>query len=208
MVQAIGTDGEIELEALLDALEADYLAADLTEGIEDHLVRRTSAEGMGRAASAEVQRQARLTQARMDLILEARLGGGGQLRRARHRDRLQPGRGAAARLPRRGSPRSPRQPADAWRVAGHPRRDTRSTRVFGLRTVDPPRPNEGARADGNAFDLEVAVSRLEADGVVTYTGFHRDVSAAKAEQAKLGGGARNRGSGQPRQDRVPGRHEP
>jgi PAS domain S-box-containing protein len=38
------------------------------------------------------------------------------------------------------------------------------------------------RSDGSTFDLEVTVSRVEVDGVVTLTGFHRDVSQRKAEQ--------------------------
>ncbi|MBW3559104.1 MAG: response regulator [Proteobacteria bacterium] len=69
LVQAIGADGRVELELLLDALEGDYAAADASELLGEHLIRRTEA-GAADISSMEARRQARLNQARVDLVLE------------------------------------------------------------------------------------------------------------------------------------------
>ncbi len=69
LVQAIGADGRVELELLLDALEGDYAAADASELFGEHLIRRTEAGGAD-TSSMEARRQARLNQARVDLVLE------------------------------------------------------------------------------------------------------------------------------------------
>jgi PAS domain S-box-containing protein len=186
MVQAIGPDGEIGLEALLDALEADYVAADLSNDVGDHLARRTSAEGMGRAASAEVQRQARLAQARMDLVLERASEAvvscdeaGIVIAYNQAAERLY-GYPAEEII---GEHASQLVHGD-WPAARAKIRQDLAERPDAART-----PNlmelKGQRRDGTVFDVQIALSRVDVDGVVTFTGFHRDVSEAKAEQARL-----------------------
>ena len=69
VVQAIGDDGRVDLEALLDAVEPDYAAADSSELLGEHLIRRAEAAGAD-LSSFEARRQARSNQARMELVLE------------------------------------------------------------------------------------------------------------------------------------------
>ena len=70
LVQAIGPDGAVDLEALLDALEDDYSAADATDLFGEHLIRRIETHAGVDPHSLEAQRQARLNQARVDVVLE------------------------------------------------------------------------------------------------------------------------------------------
>jgi PAS domain S-box-containing protein len=184
--QATGPDGTVRMNVLIDGLEADYAAAELTRSLSDHLTMRVAdAEGQVPDVTG-LQHQARLTQARMDLVLEyaseavVSCDATGAIVAFNHAAARMYGWAAAEVLGQHfgmlfDGRWSPAREA-IWQKMVAGRQDFSPSNVAELR---------GVRRDGERFDLEITLSRVEVDGEVTLTGFHRDVSAAKAEQARL-----------------------
>jgi PAS domain S-box-containing protein len=184
--QATGPDGTVRMNVLIDGLEADYAAAELTRSLSDHLTMRVAdAEGHVPDVTG-LQHQARLTQARMDLVLEyaseavVSCDATGAIVAFNHAAARMYGWAAAEVLGQHfgmlfDGRWSPAREA-IWQKMVAGRQDFSPSNVAELR---------GVRRDGERFDLEITLSRVEVDGEVTLTGFHRDVSAAKAEQARL-----------------------
>lgn len=187
LLQAIDLDGSsVSLEKLLDLLEADYAAADAAEVFEAHMTQRAIHEGLSLDGLREATFRARAAQARMDAVLEhaseaviSCAADGVILAFNAAAERLY-GRPAAEVLGAHFS-----QLLDGeW--------DDERERLSRELVDEPASPHAvqvlevtGKRRDGSTFDLEISVSRVEVDGVVTLTGFHRDVSARKAESAAL-----------------------
>jgi PAS domain-containing protein len=71
ILQAIDIDGStIDVEALLDLVQADYAAADAAQQMEAHLIQRAVHEGLSLDGLKEATFRARSAQARMDAVLE------------------------------------------------------------------------------------------------------------------------------------------
>jgi len=187
LLQAVDLDGStLNLERLLELIEADYATADAARQLEAHLTQRVVHEGASLDGLKEATFRARTAQARMEAVLEhaseaviscsadrsilaynkaaARLyGWSADEVLGKHVGMLFEGEWNAAREQR--SRELVEAPGDAHSVA-----------IWEMRA---------ARKDGALFDVEISVSRVEVDGVVTLTGFHRDVSARKREEAAL-----------------------
>lgn len=183
MVQAIGDDGEIGLEALLDALEADYAKLDAAELVDDHVVRRLereTGEG-GRIRDAELREK--LAQARFDAMLEhaseAVLGvtpEGEVTTFNKAAERLW-GWSAAEMLGRHIGELLEGGWTDFHRDAyAKALRSDRPERLFELTTV---------AKDGRRVVVEGSRSKIEVDGVVTAMGFWRDVTTRKEGETAL-----------------------
>jgi PAS domain S-box-containing protein len=183
--QARGRDGQVRLDALLDALEVDFASADLARAVQDHFASRTLSGAAEHAAVSEAQREARLAEARMNLILDQ---ASEAVISCDSEAVIIAFNAAAARLygwrPEEVLGRHIDILFEEWNADAEVLiRELFAGVLMGSagRAVE----KKARRSDGSTFDLEVTVSRVEVDGVVTLTGFHRDVSQRKAEQARL-----------------------
>ena len=185
ILQALDVDGSaVDVEKLLDLLEADYAAADAAEQLEAHLTQRAIHEGLDLDGLKEATFRARTAQARMDAVLQH----ASEAVITCSSDRIILAFNAAA------------ERLYGWsadEVVGRhvkmlfasdwdDRSDQRSRELIQAPSHAVSTWEEHAvRKNGEGFDVEISISRIEVDGVVTLTGFHRDVSTRKAEAAAL-----------------------